>query len=104
VQFRVEAIAHFCFPLFSNLSRLNVVIVVPPAGETHHTHAAIRVTRMMRTFRSIKFVLSVGVGSGAPTVPNTGDLALDIRLGDVVVGCSDGHNGKVSSAKTFHQS
>ncbi|KAL2782356.1 hypothetical protein BJX66DRAFT_320930 [Aspergillus keveii] len=59
------------------------------------SHAAIRVTRMMRTFRSIKFVLSVGVGSGAPTVPNTGDLALDIRLGDVVVGCSDGHNGGV---------
>ncbi|KAK0368490.1 g-protein beta wd-40 repeats containing [Colletotrichum limetticola] len=57
----------------------NVVIACLPAGIDGTTTAATIAKDLLRTFKSIRFGLLVGVGGGAPSLIN------DIRLGDIVV-------------------
>jgi nucleoside phosphorylase len=67
----------------------NVVIACLPAG-IYGTNPAANVSKdMVRTFRSIRFSLMVGIGGGAPSATN------DVRLGDVVVSQPSGTNGGV---------
>lgn len=67
----------------------NVVIASLPMGSYGITPAATVAKDMLRTFKSIRFGLLVGVGGGAPSSSN------DIRLGDVVVSRPDGTSGGV---------
>ncbi|KAL4966558.1 ankyrin repeat-containing domain protein [Aspergillus stella-maris] len=73
----------------------NVVIVFPPRGQPGIVSATLIVTNMIRTFPKIRFVLLVGIGGGAPGVPNASNSYVDIRLGDVVVCCPDGNDGGI---------
>jgi nucleoside phosphorylase len=57
----------------------NVVINCLPSGEYGSTSAASVAIQMLSTFKSIRFGLLVGIGSGVPSKD------ADIRLGDVVV-------------------
>ncbi|KAK1838447.1 vegetative incompatibility protein het-e-1 [Colletotrichum chrysophilum] len=57
----------------------NVVIACLPAGIYGTITAATVAKDLLRTFKSIRFGLLVGIGGGAPSRTN------DIRLGDVVV-------------------
>ncbi|KAM0259131.1 hypothetical protein ACHAQJ_003502 [Trichoderma viride] len=73
----------------------NIVITYPGSGTYGTTVAAQIVTNMVRTFSSIRFGLLVGVGGGAPRLPNSEDASKDIRLGDVVVSDPKGNHGGV---------
>jgi nucleoside phosphorylase len=57
----------------------NVVIACLPFGVYGTTSAATVASQMLSSFPSIRFVLMVGIGGGAPSE------TADIRLGDVVV-------------------
>ncbi|KAB8217056.1 purine and uridine phosphorylase [Aspergillus novoparasiticus] len=57
----------------------NIVIASLPSGEYGLKPTAAVVIQMSSTFHSVRFVLSVGIGSGVPS------SNADIRLGDVVV-------------------
>ncbi|KAK7420625.1 hypothetical protein QQZ08_010317 [Neonectria magnoliae] len=57
----------------------NVVIACLPAGIYGATSAATVAKDLLRTFKSVRFGLMVGIGGGAPSANH------DIRLGDVVV-------------------
>ncbi|WYZ39980.1 hypothetical protein EsH8_IV_000321 [Colletotrichum jinshuiense] len=65
----------------------NVVIACLPAGIYGTTTAATVAKDLLRTFKSIRFGLMVGIGGGAPS------RTKDIRLGDVVVSQPAGANG-----------
>lgn len=66
-----------------------MVITVLPDGEYGLSSAAIAANDMLRSYSSIRVVLMVGVGGGAPRLPN-----YDIRLGDVAVSSPrDGKSG-----------
>ncbi|KAJ3538217.1 hypothetical protein NM208_g6003 [Fusarium decemcellulare] len=67
----------------------NVVVACLPAGIYGTTPAATVAKDMLRTFKSIRFGLMVGIGGGAPSKRQ------DIRLGDVVVSQPMGTNGGV---------
>ncbi|KAK6544659.1 hypothetical protein TWF694_001347 [Orbilia ellipsospora] len=71
----------------------NVVIARPAIYGTNS--AAYTAVNMVKSFRSLRFVLMVGIGGGAPGPPVPEDsLEEDIRLGDVVVGFPKGsHSG-----------
>ncbi|KAI8159048.1 hypothetical protein K4K49_003717 [Colletotrichum sp. SAR 10_70] len=66
-----------------------VVIACLPKGVYGTITAATVAKDMLRTFKSIRFGLMVGVGGGAPS------SAHDIRLGDVVVSIPTDVNGGV---------
>ncbi|KAJ3956342.1 hypothetical protein N0V92_007124 [Colletotrichum tropicale] len=66
-----------------------MVIACLPDGVYGTTPAATVAKDMLRTFKSIRFGLLVGVGGGAPSLDD------DIRLGDVVVSKPTGTNGGV---------
>ncbi|KAF4922628.1 Vegetative incompatibility protein HET-E-1 [Colletotrichum viniferum] len=66
-----------------------VVIACLPIGNYGTNPAATVAKDMLRTFRSIRFGLLVGIGGGAPS------SAHDIRLGDVVVSIPTGTSGGV---------
>ncbi|RGP71996.1 g- beta wd-40 repeats containing [Fusarium longipes] len=57
----------------------NIVIACLPAGVYGTTPAATVANNLLRTFKSIRFGLLVGIGGGAPSTEH------DIRLGDVVI-------------------
>ena len=63
-----------------------VAIASLPVGEVGTISAAQVAVQMLRTFRSIKFGLMVGIGSGVPN-------SKDVRLGDIVVGKPSDQNG-----------
>ncbi|KAK7219748.1 hypothetical protein V2G26_007751 [Clonostachys chloroleuca] len=65
--------------ILGQIQNHNVVIATLPAGVYGTTSAATVAKDMLRTFRSIRFGLMVGIGGGAPSPTH------DIRLGDVVV-------------------
>ncbi|KAK2730815.1 g-protein beta wd-40 repeats containing [Colletotrichum kahawae] len=65
----------------------NIVIACLPAGIHGTTTAATVAKDLLRTFKSIRFGLLVGIGGGAPSRTN------DIRLGDVVVSQPTGTSG-----------
>lgn len=67
----------------------NVVIVSLPKGEIGNNCSASVATRLLATFRQIRFGLMVGIGGGVPSEEN------DIRLGDVVVSSPMGTHGGV---------
>ncbi|KAF9879246.1 g-protein beta wd-40 repeats containing [Colletotrichum karsti] len=67
----------------------NVVIACLPSGMTGTTSAATVAKDMLRTFKSIRFGLMVGIGGGAPSSEH------DIRLGDIVVSRPSGTSGGV---------
>ncbi|KAI8271206.1 Vegetative incompatibility protein HET-E-1 [Colletotrichum sp. SAR11_239] len=67
----------------------NVVIACLPDGIYGTNPAATVAKDMLRTFKSIRFGLLVGVGGGAPSSDN------DIRLGDVVISKPTGTSGGV---------
>ncbi|KAL5336039.1 purine and uridine phosphorylase [Aspergillus crustosus] len=84
--------------VFGRFAQHPVVITYPPSGGYGATSTAIVASRLLQTFRNIRFGLLVGIGSGAPSRDH------DIRLGDVVVGRPDrGHGGIVQYGfgKTF---
>ncbi|KAF3922111.1 hypothetical protein ABW20_dc0110461 [Dactylellina cionopaga] len=64
---------------FGRIGKHNVVISCLPEGRYGTTQASIVATRMLSSFRRLRFGLMVGVGGGAPNKDN------DVRLGDVVV-------------------
>ena len=63
----------------------NVVVACLPAGTIGLTGATTVASNLLRTFGNIRFGLMVGVGGGAPGVPDLENPENDIRLGDVVV-------------------
>ncbi|KAI9172737.1 Vegetative incompatibility protein [Paramyrothecium foliicola] len=65
----------------------NVVIACLPAGIHGTTTAATVAKDLLRTFKSIRFGLMVGIGGGVPS------RSQDIRLGDIVVSQPNGTNG-----------
>ncbi|KAE9581567.1 Vegetative incompatibility protein [Colletotrichum fructicola] len=65
----------------------NVVIACLPAGIYGTITAATVAKDLLRTFKSVRFGLLVGIGGGAPSRTN------DIRLGDVVVSQPTGTSG-----------
>ncbi|RYC79559.1 hypothetical protein BFJ63_vAg17556 [Fusarium oxysporum f. sp. narcissi] len=67
----------------------NVAVACLPAGIYGTASAATVASNMLRTFKSIRFGLMVGIGGGVPSVQN------DIRLGDIVVSQPTGTNGGV---------
>ncbi|KAK2025454.1 purine and uridine phosphorylase, partial [Colletotrichum zoysiae] len=69
----------------------NVVIACLPAGIYGTTPAATVAKDVLRTFKSIRFGLMVGIGGGAPSQKQTPD----IRLGDIVVSQPSGTSGGV---------
>ncbi|KAJ5002676.1 hypothetical protein K4K57_000266, partial [Colletotrichum sp. SAR 10_99] len=67
----------------------NVVIACLPAGIYGTTTAATVAKDLLRTFKSIRFGLMVGIGGGVPSRKH------DIRLGDIVVSQPTGTGGGV---------
>ncbi|KAM0229665.1 hypothetical protein ACHAP5_011575, partial [Fusarium lateritium] len=57
-----------------------IVVACLPAGVYGTSPAATVANNLLRTFKSIRFGLLVGIGGGAPSPPEH-----DIRLGDVVI-------------------
>lgn len=72
----------------------NIVIARPSVYGTNS--AANTATNMLRTFQNLRFILMVGIGGGAPALPDPDDSLQDIRLGDVVVGFPKASHGKSS--------
>ncbi|WQF82216.1 Putative nucleoside phosphorylase domain-containing protein [Colletotrichum destructivum] len=67
----------------------NIVIACLPAGIYGTTVAATVAKDLLRTFKSIQFILMVGIGGGVPSQTQ------DVRLGDVVVSQPTGTSGGV---------
>ncbi|KAF4439076.1 ankyrin [Fusarium acutatum] len=66
-----------------------IAIACLPAGSYGTNPAATVAMDLLRTFKSIRFGLLVGIGGGAPSLQN------DIRLGDVVISQPSGNFGGV---------
>ena len=64
---------------FGRMANHNVVIASLPAGDFGVTSAATVAKEMIRSYKSIKIGLMVGIGGGVP------NAKFDIRLGDVVI-------------------
>ncbi|KAF3150493.1 hypothetical protein TWF594_009137 [Orbilia oligospora] len=79
--------------ILGRVGKHNVVIARPAQYGTNS--AANTAANMIRTFQSLRFVLMVGIGGGAPGPPVSEDSrGEDIRLGDIVVGFpKDSHSG-----------
>jgi nucleoside phosphorylase len=71
------------------MSGHNVVIACLPSGVYGTVSAATVMTNTLRTFKSLRFALMVGIGGGVPNKHS------DIRLGDVVVGIPNGTSSGV---------
>lgn len=67
----------------------NVVVAALAPGEYGSASIANLVASILRSFPNIRFVLSVGIGGGAPSDKH------DIRLGDIVVNSLDDASGGV---------
>lgn len=65
---------------YGKIFQYNVVMACLPSGLIGTNSAASVAMQMHRSFRSLKFVLMVGIGGGVPSQDH------DIRLGDVVIG------------------
>jgi nucleoside phosphorylase len=72
-----------------SIGQHNVVIAVLPKGEYGTASAAGVAVNLLRSFPNVRVGLMVGIGGGAPQLPDH-----DIRLGDVVVSSPEnGHGG-----------
>ncbi|KAK6506872.1 hypothetical protein TWF481_005332 [Arthrobotrys musiformis] len=78
-----------CYKL-GQIGSYNIVLACLPPGSMGTTSAAIVVTNMRSSFPSVENCLMVGIGGGAPLLPQN-----DIRLGDVVVGVPKGTHGGI---------
>ncbi|CAJ0544603.1 Ff.00g036990.m01.CDS01 [Fusarium sp. VM40] len=71
------------------IGKHNIVMAVLPRGDDGTASAAAVATNLLRSFPNVKYGVMVGVGGGAPQLPDH-----DIRLGDVVVSSpGNGHSG-----------
>ncbi|KAL8301475.1 hypothetical protein RB593_000335 [Gaeumannomyces tritici] len=68
----------------------NVVMACLPMGNIGTASAAVVATNLVNSFPNVRLGLMVGIGGGAPRLPNH-----DIRLGDVVVSSPGNGNGGV---------
>ncbi|EJT73975.1 hypothetical protein GGTG_07825 [Gaeumannomyces tritici R3-111a-1] len=68
----------------------NVVMACLPMGNIGTASAAVVATNLINSFPNVRLGLMVGIGGGAPRLPNH-----DIRLGDVVVSSPGNGNGGV---------
>ncbi|KAF3318067.1 hypothetical protein TWF173_008806 [Orbilia oligospora] len=75
---------------FGQIGSYNIVLACLPSGSMGTTSAAVVVANMHRSFPSVENCLMVGIGGGAPLLPQN-----DIRLGDVVVGIPKGNYGGI---------
>lgn len=73
---------------FGRIAGHKVVIAYLPSGDNGTTSAATVANQMLRSFKSIKLALLVGIGSAIPD-------KYDIRQGDVVVSQPEGPFGGV---------
>lgn len=80
--------------IVGRMEKHNVVIAFPGAGSYGADAISHTAAHMVRSFRSIRFGLMVGIGGGAPSAPDTANPLNDIRLGDVVVSEPKGNHGK----------
>lgn len=72
-------------------------IAIAQTNSVGKSSAADAARSLARSFTNIRFILMVGVGSGATTAPAPGGAdtePIDIRLGDVVVSAPHGDHGK----------
>ncbi|KAM0322092.1 hypothetical protein ACHAQA_009721 [Verticillium albo-atrum] len=76
--------------VLGSVGRHNVVIAVLPDAEYGTTSAATVARDMLHSFPNVRIGLMVGIGGGAPRLPEH-----DVRLGDVVVSSAAGGNGGV---------
>ncbi len=74
---------------FGRMGEHNVVIATLPKGTYGETSAATVATDMVRSFKSLRFCLMVGIGAGIPSAEH------DIQLGDVVVSTPQNQLGGV---------
>ncbi|KAF3223011.1 hypothetical protein TWF679_004209 [Orbilia oligospora] len=65
--------------ILGSIGRHNVVVACLPDAQYGTNNAANVLTNLIRTFKSIRLGLMVGIGGGVPSTA-------DIRLGDIVVG------------------
>jgi len=79
-----------CYEL-GRIHNHNVVIACLPDGIYGTAPAATVAANMLRTFKSLKVGLMVGIGGGIPFL----EKRIDIRLGDIVVGRPTETNGGV---------
>lgn len=82
--------------IVGRMERHNVVIASPGSGSYGADVIAHVVAHLVRTFQNIRFGLMVGIGGGAPSLPDLTDALNDIRLGDVVISEPKGNHGKNS--------
>ncbi|KAF3096114.1 hypothetical protein TWF102_006742 [Orbilia oligospora] len=75
---------------FGQIGSYNFILACLPSGSTGTTSAAVVVANMHRSFPFVENCLMVGIGGGAPLLPQN-----DIRLGDVVVGIPKGNYGGI---------
>ena len=75
--------------LLGQIQGHNVVIACLPAGVYGTISAATVAKDLVRTFKSVRFALMVGIGGAAPSTRH------DFRLGDVVVSQPTGTTGGV---------
>ncbi|KAK6329776.1 hypothetical protein TWF730_006075 [Orbilia blumenaviensis] len=79
--------------ILGNIGNLNIVLATLTIGRYGNVRAAVVATQLVSSFRSIKFLLMVGIAGG---IPNLNHKGADIRLGDVVVSVPEGeYNGVV---------
>ncbi|CRK40266.1 hypothetical protein BN1723_015695 [Verticillium longisporum] len=79
---------HNCY-LLGHVQGHNVVVACLPAGIYGPTSAATVAKDLLRTFKSVRFGLMVGIDGGAPSSDH------DILLGDIVVSQPSGTTGGV---------
>lgn len=72
--------------ILGSIGKHNVVIVCLPINQVGTVAAALTMMSVTTTFRSLRFLLMVGIGGGVPLDPDDGSgSSPDVRLGDVVV-------------------
>ncbi len=76
--------------VLGRIHKHNIVIACLPSGVYGTTPAATVAKDMLRTFKSIRIGLMVGIGGGIPSEAN------DIRLGDIIVSQPTDTNGGVT--------
>ena len=74
---------------YGSINGHNVVIACIPPGQLSKVSASKLVSPLSQTFRNLKIILFVGVGSGVPRIPPPDNPDADIHLGDVVIGWAE---------------
>ena len=72
---------------FGSIGRHNIVVASLGAGDYGNVSASAVANDMRHCFKSVKYGLMVGIAGG---IPRPGARDGDVRLGDIVVGCTNG--------------